>query len=70
MPRQPLAHAGAGRSGRITSIEIARARLLDVDVDKKKRIDAAIDYFGTGSSRLARDPCGESLLDEAGEAGH
>ena len=66
MPRQPLAHVDAGRSGRITSIEIARARLLDVDVDRGKRIDAAIDYFGAGYIRFARDPCGESLLDETG----
>jgi hypothetical protein len=52
MPRRPLA-----------SIEIVRARLFDVDVDRKKRIDDAIDYFGTGHIGVARDPCGESLLD-------
>jgi hypothetical protein len=51
MPRQPLA---------------AHARLFDVDVNRRKRIDATIDYFGAGSIRLARDPYGESLLDETG----
>jgi hypothetical protein len=61
MPRQPLAHVGAGRSERSTRFEAARAWLFDVDVDRRKRIDAAIDYFGAGSLRLARDP----LLDTA-----
>lgn len=50
MPRRPLAHVGAEVSGRITAIEIAHARLYDVDVDRKKRIDDAIDYFGGGTS--------------------
>lgn len=54
MPRQPLAHAGAESSRRITAIitaiEIARAQLFDVDADRKKRIDDAIDYFGGGTS--------------------
>jgi hypothetical protein len=54
MPRRPLAHVGAQLSGRITAIEIARAHLFDVDVDRKKRIDDAIDYFGTGRIDLAR----------------
>jgi len=30
-----------------TEIEIMRAHLFAVDVDRKKRIDDAIDYFGT-----------------------
>jgi hypothetical protein len=40
-------------SGCITAIEIARAQLLDVDVDRKKRIDVAIDYFGAGRLDVA-----------------
>jgi Zn-dependent protease with chaperone function len=50
----------AGRSARI---EIVRAQLFDVDVDRKKRIDDAIDYFGAHRLGAGRDPCGESLLD-------
>ena len=50
MPRRPLARVGAELSGRITAIEIARAQLFDVDFDRKKRIDDAIDYFGGGTS--------------------
>ena len=46
MPRRPLARVGAGLFRRITVLEIARAHLFDVDVDRKKRIDDAIDYFG------------------------
>jgi hypothetical protein len=66
MPRRSLAHAHAELSGRITSIAIARAQLFDVDVNRKKRIDDAIDYFGAGHIGVTRDPCGESLLDKAG----
>lgn len=66
MPRRSLAHVDAGLSGRITSIEVARAQLFAVDVDRKKRIDDAIDYFGAGHLGVTRDPCGESLLDKTG----
>ena len=55
MPRRPLAHVGAELSGRITAIEIARAQLFDVDVDRKKRIDDAIDYFGAGQIDVTRN---------------
>ena len=48
MPQRP--GASAESSGRITAIEIARAQLFDVDADRKKRIDDAIDYFGGGTS--------------------
>ena len=48
----------------LTSIEIARARLFDIDAERTKRIDAVIDFFGTG--KLAEDPCGELLIDAAG----
>lgn len=66
MPHRRLAHVDTTLSGRIASIEIARARLFDVDVDRKKRIDDAIDYFGASRPRVGRDPCGESWLDKAG----
>jgi hypothetical protein len=55
MPRRPLANVGARLSGRIAAIEIALAQLLDVDVDRKKRIDDAIDYFGAGPVDVARE---------------
>ncbi len=54
MPRRPLARVGAGLSRRITVLEIARAHLFDVDVDRRKRIDDAIDYFGAGSIDVSR----------------
>ena len=47
---RPLAHVGAEVSGRITAIEMAHAQLYNVDADRKKRIDDAIDYFGGGTS--------------------
>ena len=36
-------------------------------VERRRRIDDYIDYFGSGRStaRAPLDPCGESLLDEA-----
>jgi len=55
MPRRPLAHVGAELARRITAIEIARAQLLDVDVDRRKRIDDAIDYFGAEHIDVAQD---------------
>ena len=54
MPRRPLSFVGAESSERITAIRIARAQLLDVDVDRRKRIDDAIDYFGAGQIAVAR----------------
>jgi hypothetical protein len=54
MSRRPLVRAGAESSGRITAIEIARAQLFDVEADRKKRIDDAIDYFGGGTSTSPR----------------
>ena len=54
MARRPLSFVGAESSERITAIQIALAQLLDVDVDRKKRIDDAIDYFGTGRIAVAR----------------
>ena len=54
MPRRPLSFVGAHSSDRIAAIQIARAQLFDVDVDRKKRIDDAIDYFGAGQIAVAR----------------
>ena len=60
MPQRLTAYLDADDiSRRLTIFAIARARLFDVDVDRKRRIDDAIDYFGA-----RRDPCGESLLEE------
>ena len=47
-------------------MSIARTRLFIVDVDRKKRIDDFIDYFGNARVRrgvVIADPCGEALLD-------
>jgi hypothetical protein len=54
MPRRPLVLVGAESSGRITAIEVARAQLFNVDADRKRRIDDAIDYFGGGRVRGER----------------
>ena len=54
MPRRPLSLVGAESSARIAAIQIARAQLFDVDVNRKKRIDNAIDYFGAGQIAVAR----------------
>ena len=64
MPRQRLVQVDVEPSGHITSIERVRAQLFDVDVDRKKRIDDTIDYFGAGPIDTTQDPCGDSLLDE------
>jgi len=66
MPRRRLAHVDAELSGRITSLEIPRAQRFDVDVDREKRIDAAIDYFGAGHTGVAREVRGKSSRDETG----
>lgn len=65
MPRRPRANVGARLSGRIAAIEIARAQLLDVDVDRKKRIDGAIDYFGAGAVDVAREDVRSPSLSNA-----
>ena len=62
MPRRPLAHVGAELSRRITALEIARAQLFDVDVDRRKRIDDAIDYFGTGHIDVAQNSARQRRL--------
>jgi len=68
MSRRSLTRSDAELSGRTTSIDLARAQLLDVDVDRKKRIDDTIDYFGVRDLAAERDPCGESWLDEADDS--
>ena len=66
MPRQRRVQVDVEPSGRLTSIERVRAQLFDVDVDRKKRIDDTIDYFGAGPIDTPPDPCGDSLLEEFG----
>ena len=46
MPRRRFAHVDAELSGRITSLEVPRAQRFDVDVDRKKEIDARGDEPG------------------------
>jgi hypothetical protein len=66
MPRRPLARDGAALSRRITVLEIARAHLYDVDVDRKKRIDDAIDYFGAGPIDISREGVRQLRLARSG----
>jgi hypothetical protein len=55
MPRRPLSFVGGESSERVAAIQTARAQLFGVDVDRKKRIDDAIDYFGAGQIAVARN---------------
>jgi hypothetical protein len=51
--------------GRRVSPQAPTSR-LEPPVDRPRRIDACIDYFGTGNARSlsdSSDACGESLLD-------
>jgi hypothetical protein len=52
MPRRRPARIHGELSEGITNIEIARAQLFEVDIDRKKRIDDTIDYFGTGRAEV------------------
>jgi hypothetical protein len=61
MPRRPLAHVGAELSRHITALR-SRAQLFDVDVDRRKRIDDAIDYFGTGHIDVAQNSARQRRL--------
>jgi len=68
MSHQPVTRLGAERSGRRASAEMVRARLFGVEVQRPKRIDRQIDYFGSGGVRrtvVDADPRGESSLDAA-----
>jgi hypothetical protein len=48
MSRQPSAPVRAEEAERSASPAIAPTYLLDVDVDRPKRIDQYLDYFGSG----------------------
>jgi hypothetical protein len=66
MSRRPLTHLSADESRRSTSAASVRAHLFDVDVDRPKRIDHYIDYFGHGGARrpvVTSTSYGEGLLD-------
>jgi hypothetical protein len=59
--------ADAEQSERRTSVPLARTSPVKVAVDRRRRIDHYIDYFGSGAARrVTPDPCGESLLDADG----
>lgn len=69
MSSRPVTHLSAEQSIRSARAEIAPTHLLAVDVDRPKRIDRYIDYFGSGGARrtvVSSEPCGESLLDVDG----
>ena len=48
MSRRPSAPNSPEQTSRNASPAIARADLLDVEVERPKRIDQYIDYFGSG----------------------
>ena len=57
---------GTEQPGRRASAPPTPARPLELVVDRPRRIDSCIDYFGAGSARFlshSSDACGESLLD-------
>ena len=75
MSRPPVTHLNAEQSTRRTSVPPARTylvkvgvdRLVKIAVDRRRRIDHYIDYFGSGAARrVTPDPCGESWLDADG----
>lgn len=69
MSRRQVTHLGTEQSRRTASAGIAPGHLSEVDVDRQKRIDRRIDYFGSGGTRrtvATSDPCGESVLDADG----
>lgn len=59
MSHRPVSNRNAERTTRSVSAPIARTyrvkvavdRLLKVDVDRQRRIDHYIDYFGDGAAR-------------------
>jgi hypothetical protein len=53
MSRRPVRHPSAEQTTPSTS---ARALLFDIDVDRHKRIDRYIDYFGSGARRTTVVP--------------
>lgn len=48
MSRRPSTFVSSEQAGGNVSAAIARAHLLDVELDRPKRIDRYIDYFGDG----------------------
>jgi hypothetical protein len=48
MSRQPSAPVSPEQAKRNTSVAVARGYLLDIAVDRPKRIDQYLDYFGSG----------------------
>jgi hypothetical protein len=48
-PRQPVIPRSAGQSTQSASPGVTRALLFDVHIDRYKRIDRYIDYFGGGA---------------------
>jgi hypothetical protein len=50
MSHRPSARVSPEPTGRNTSGAGARAHLLDVELERPKRIDRYIDYFGGGKS--------------------
>ena len=70
MPRRRLAHVHAELSEGITNIEIARAQLFAIDMDRKKRIDATIDYFGAGRAEVTATPAARAKIQAETPARH
>ncbi len=61
MPRPSVTRRTAHTAESSAGAQTIRARLFDVDVDRKKRIDDSIDYFGDGGGRRSAatsDSCG------------
>jgi hypothetical protein len=48
MSRRPSAPVSSEQARQDASAAIARAHLLDIEVDRPKRIDQYVDYFGSG----------------------
>jgi hypothetical protein len=53
MSRRRVRPRSAEQAAQTTS---ARVLLLDIDVDRRKRIDRYIDYFGSGAGRTPAIP--------------
>ena len=51
MSRRPSALVTPEQTGGDSNAAVARARLLDIELDRRKRIDQYIDYFGDGGTR-------------------
>jgi hypothetical protein len=64
MSRPPETHPRAQATRRARS-DVVRTHLFTVDVDRHRRIDRYIDYFGDGDTR-SPDPAGHSWPNENG----